>query len=251
MSGISTGVGLVSGINTAGLIEQLLALEGRGKLPIMRRISNLQGAKTALMDVNARLLNLRGASTKFRIGKVFDTMNATSSDDTALMARASTTTPPGSYNFTIGRLASTSQSLSRGFASKNATPLGLDKLSFEWGDAGVERDAALSDLRGGEGIGRGSIKIRDGLFRSQTIDLSTAVTLREVAEKLNTLQDVSVSASIENERLVIRDASGGGASLIIEDIGSGTFAVIASRNQRSNCSRGFTEAFISVNSPFS
>ena len=224
MSGISTGVGLVSGINTAGLIEQLLALEGRGKLPIMRRISNLQGAKTALMDVNARLLNLRGASTKFRIGKVFDTMNATSSDDTALMARASTTTPPGSYNFTIGRLASTSQSLSRGFASKNATPLGLDKLSFEWGDAGVERDAALSDLRGGEGIGRGSIKIRDGLFRSQTIDLSTAVTLREVAEKLNTLQDVSVSASIENERLVIRDASGGGASLIIEDIGSGTFA---------------------------
>jgi flagellar capping protein FliD len=55
MSGISTGVGLVSGINSTQIIEQLLALESRGKLPIQQRYSVLQTAKTALLDVNARL----------------------------------------------------------------------------------------------------------------------------------------------------------------------------------------------------
>ena len=224
MSGITTGIGLVSGINSGQIIEQLLALDSRGKIPIQRRISTLQGAKTALLDVNARLLNLKNSASRLRVGKVFDTMNATSSDDTLLTARASATTPPGSYDFTVGRLASTSQMLSRGFASKTTSPLGLDSLSFEWGDVGVERDIALSDVRGGSGVGRGSIKIRDALFHSETVDLSTAVTLREVVEKINGLEDVSVKASIENERLVIRDTTGGGASLIIEDIGAGTIA---------------------------
>ena len=39
MSGITSGVGLVSGINSAQLIEQLLSLEGRGKIPIQRRLA--------------------------------------------------------------------------------------------------------------------------------------------------------------------------------------------------------------------
>ena len=224
MSGISSGVGLVSGINSSALIEQLLALEGQGKIPIQRRLSSLQNSRTALLDVNARLLNLRNSSTKFRLGKVFDAMTATSGDDTALAARASTTTPPGSYRFTVGRLASSSQMLSRGFASKDQSPLGLDALTVEWGDAGISRDSALADLNGGAGVGRGSIRIQDRLFRNVTIDLTTAVSLRDVVDKINSTDGIGVDASIEDERLVLRDTSGGGGSLSVEDVGTGTMA---------------------------
>ncbi len=224
MSGISSGVGLVSGINSSALIEQLLALEGQGKIPIQRRLSSLQNSRTALLDVNARLLNLRNSSTKFRLGKVFDTMTAVSGDDTALVARASATTPPGSYRFTVGRLASSSQMLSRGFASKDQSPLGLDALTVEWGDAGISRDSALADLNGGSGVGRGSIRIQDRLFRNATIDLTTAVSLRDVVDKINATDGIGVDASIEDERLVLRDTSGGGASLSVEDVGTGTMA---------------------------
>ena len=177
MSGISTGIGLVSGINSSQIIEQLLALEGRGKFPIQARMNSVQASKTALLDVNARLLNLRNAASKLRLGNVFTTMTATSADEMSLAARASKDTPPGTYQFTVGRLVSTSQVLSRGFATKDATPLGLDNLSFEWGDAGLERDLALADLRGGEGIARGRITVKDGLGREdQPIVASTKLS---------------------------------------------------------------------------
>jgi flagellar hook-associated protein 2 len=224
MSGISTGIGLVSGINSTQIIEQLLALESRGKLPIQQRYSVLQTAKTALLDVNARLLNLRNSASNLRLGNVFTAMTATSADETSLAARASKDTPPGTYQFTVGRLVSTSQILSRGFTTKDATPLGLDNLSFEWGDAGLERDIALADLRGGEGIARGKITIKDGLGREDTVDLSTAVTLKDVVDRINSSSTAEVDAYIENERLVVRDASSGTGSLVIADVGSGLSA---------------------------
>ncbi|MEY2795905.1 MAG: Flagellar hook-associated protein 2, partial [Planctomycetota bacterium] len=224
MSGISTGIGLVSGINSTQIIEQLLALESRGKIPIQQRYSVLQTAKTALLDVNARLLNLRNSASNLRLGNVFTAMTATSADETSLAARASKDTPPGTYQFTVGRLVSTSQILSRGFATKDATPLGLDNLSFEWGDAGLERDIALADLRGGEGIARGKITIKDGLGREDTVDLSTAVTLKDVMDRINAASNTEVDAYLEDERLVISDASGGAGPLIIADVGSGLSA---------------------------
>ena len=44
MSGITSGIGLVSGINSAQIIEQLLALESRGKIPTQRRLAGIQQA---------------------------------------------------------------------------------------------------------------------------------------------------------------------------------------------------------------
>jgi len=224
MSGITTGVGLVSGINSAQLIEQLLALEGRGKIPIQRRLAAIQQSKTALLDVNARLLNLKNAASSLRIGKTFQTMSAVSGDESVLTATASSLTPPGTYNFTVGRLVSTSQLLSRGFASKTSSPLGLDSLSFEWGDASLQHEVALSELRGGAGVTRGAIKFTDRLARTATVDLSTAITLSDVVDQINAAEGLDITASIENERLVIRDSSGGAGSLKIEDVGSGAIA---------------------------
>jgi len=224
MSGITTGVGLVSGINSAQLIEQLLALEGRGKIPIQRRLAAIQQSKTALLDVNARLLNLKNAASSLRIGKTFQTMSAASGDDSVLTATASSLTPPGTYNFTVGRLVSTSQLLSRGFATKSSSPLGLDSMSFEWGDASLEHEVALAELRGGAGVTRGAIKFTDALARTATVDLSTAITLSDVVDQINAAEGLDVTASIENERIVVRDTSGGGGSLKVEDVGSGSIA---------------------------
>lgn len=224
MSGITSGIGLVSGINSAQIIEQLLALESRGKIPTQRRLAGIQQAKTALLDVNARLLNLKNAASNLRLGKSFQTMSAVSGDDSVLVARASSATPPGSYSFTVGRLVSTSQMLTRGFATKDATPVGLDSLTFEWGDASLARDVALGELRAGEGVSRGSMKVTDSLGRVATIDLTTAVTIQEVVERLNAAEGVGIAASIEDERLVIRDEGGGASGLKIEDVGAGRIA---------------------------
>ncbi|MFM7134034.1 MAG: flagellar filament capping protein FliD, partial [Planctomycetota bacterium] len=145
-------------------------------------------------------------------------------DPTILTAKPAASPPPGSYTFTVGRLASNSQVLSRGFATRNLNPVGLDSMSFEWGDAGLTRDVPLAELNGGEGVRRGSIRITDRLARVATLDLSTAVTLNDVVERINALSGIAVNASIQNERLVIRDETNGSGNLLIEDLGVGAIA---------------------------
>lgn len=222
MSGITSGIGLASGINTGQIIEQLLAIDARAKQPIQTQITRTQTSKTALLDVNARLLGLRSASTKFRVGRVFEQMKSVSSDDAVLTTTVKPGTPPGTYSFNVSRLVSTSQYLSRGFGTRDATPLGMTSMTFEFGDAAISRQVLLNTLRGGEGVGQGSIRLTDRTGGSATVDLSSAVTLQDVVEKINEVTTVSIDAAIENERLVLRDTSGGAGAFSVANVGGGT-----------------------------
>ena len=204
MGSITTGVGLVSGINTGQLIEQLLAFEGRGKISLQKRVATLAGQRTALLDVNSRLLNLKNAAAKFRANKVFKSTIANSSDVSILTAAADTATSPGAYQFFIKRLAATSQIRSKGYATSDASPLGLDSLKFEFGDVGVQRSIDLSSLNGGDGVRRGKIVLTDKAGASATIDLSDATTLEEVVERINANDSIAIEVGISGKRLVAR-----------------------------------------------
>ncbi len=61
MGGITSGTGLISGINTQALIEQLISVEGKPKLLAQRRLLELQSQQASLFDVNAKLGALRTA----------------------------------------------------------------------------------------------------------------------------------------------------------------------------------------------
>lgn len=224
MGSISSGIGLVSGINSAQLIQQLIALESQGKIPLQKRVATLTTQRTALLDVNARLLNLRNASAKFRLEKVFQSVLATSSDAAIATAVADKSTPPGSYQLFVKQLASTSQLRSKGFATANATPLGLDAIRFEFGDVGVDRTMDLAALNGGAGVRRGKISLTDKSGASATVDLSTATTLGEVVQRINATDGIGLSARVEGERLVVEDTSGGSGQLKIQNAAGGFMA---------------------------
>ena len=59
MSGISTGSGLFSGIDTASLIDQLMKIEARPKVRFQQRVTGLQLQQSAILDINARTLEVR------------------------------------------------------------------------------------------------------------------------------------------------------------------------------------------------
>jgi flagellar hook-associated protein 2 len=224
MSGISSGIGLASGINTGQIIEQLLALDARAKIPLQTQITRIQTSKAAMLDVNARLLAVRSASTKFRSGRVFEQMAVNVGSADVLSASAKPGTPPGNYDFNVSRLVSSSQVLSKGFASRDQTPLGLTAMRFEFGDAAVSRGALLNSLRGGEGVGQGTIKVTDGTGQIATIQLTGAVTLQDVVTRINDADGIGVTASVENERLVLRDSSGGSGALVVSNVSGGSIA---------------------------
>lgn len=209
MSGISTGVGLISGIDTASLINQILSIEARPKTYAQARVFGLQMQQTAYLDLNTRLNALKSAATKFRTSKSLQTKLATSSDAAVLKATASTTAATGSYQFIVDRLVSTQQMLSKGFADKDATSVGATTLTFESALGGLERDTALSDLNGGDGVSRGKIVITDSVGGSQTVDLSRAGTVSEVLDAINNATGISVSARVDGGRFVISDDAAG------------------------------------------
>ncbi|MCA9286086.1 MAG: flagellar filament capping protein FliD [Phycisphaerales bacterium] len=224
MGTITTGIGLISGINTAQLIDQLMGVEAQVKIPIQRKIAKTQASKTALLDVNARLLNLKNAGQKFRLQSIFRTASATSSVESILTALAGTEATPGNYSFIVKQLASTSQKLSKGFTDKSVTPLGLDALTFEFGAGKLARNIDLADLNGGDGVRRGKIVITDSAGGSATVNLSNATTMQEVLDRINDASGVSVTASIDGDRLRLVDGAGGGGSMSVANAGGSNAA---------------------------
>ena len=125
MGTITTGIGLISGIDTATLIDNLIALEARGKLGLQARLVSLQAQKTALLDINSRLLNFKNIARSFRLDSIFKSALASSSNSDILTAIASAKSIPGTFTFIVKQLVATSQKLSGGFADTDTTPLGL------------------------------------------------------------------------------------------------------------------------------
>jgi flagellar hook-associated protein 2 len=214
MGSITTGIGLISGIDTATLIDQLIALESRGKLTLQNRLARLQQQQTAMLNINSRLLSLKNVAGSFRKNNIFQAALATSSSPDILTATASSKALPGSYTFTVKQLVKTSQQLTKGFASQS-TPLGLTELNFNFGNVTLNRDIALEHLNGGQGVRNGKININDAAGNQASIDLTAATTMNDVLDAINSSSGVSVTATLDGDRLVIEDTSGGGGSLTV------------------------------------
>jgi len=238
MGGITTGIGLFSGIDTASLIDQLIASQSRPQILAQQRIIQLQSQQAAFLDINSRLNAFKTAAASFRVNDIFSSRSISSSDDTVLTASATSSAVPGSYNFIIDRLVTTQQLLTRGFSDLDSTAIGLDALTFESQAARLDADTALADLNNGNGITRGTITIN-----GTDVDLSRAGTVQEV---LDAISEVSgVSARVENDKFVID-----GLGTITEETGAGILASLGlSGSIVSNTLTGTTVYGINGNTP--
>ncbi|MCC5823116.1 MAG: flagellar filament capping protein FliD [Phycisphaerales bacterium] len=197
MGGITAGVGLFSGIDSASLVEQLIASQSRPKLLAQRRLVQLQGQQAAYLDINSRLNAFKTAAAAFRVNNVFNAKNALSSDEGVLTASAGNSAVNGNYNFLVDRLVTTQQMLSRGFASRNDAAIGIDALTFEPPEARLDRDTDLNDLNNGNGITRGKIVIN-----GQDVDLSRVSTMGELLDTINSAE-TGATASVSNGSIVL------------------------------------------------
>lgn len=217
MGGISTSVGLFSGIDTASLIDQLIAVEAQPRVSIERRIVTLQQQQASYLAVNSALLQLESAAGAFNLNRTFDTKSSTSSNTDVLTASASTRATEGTFQFRVHRLVSTQQQLSRGFADRDESAFGATEFTIEVGGGGASSETKLAELRGGLGVERGAIQITDKAGANAEIDLSTAVSVQDVLDRINATGGVAVTARTDGDRIVLEDISGGGGTLVVAD----------------------------------
>ena len=236
MSGISSGIGLISGINTAELIDQLIELEARPVRNLQARVQEIDARRAAFLELSAKLLAVRNAVSNFNKVTFFRRFAATSTNEGVVTATAGEKALPGVTTMRVHSLVSNHSLVSRGFADADRTTIGSGTISIEVGHGRVDRATELSVLNGGNGIRRGVFTITDGTGAQAEIDLRTAVTVDDLLSAINSSPDIAVRArvtgipatlpdgtSAAGDRIVIEDISGGAGELIIADR-AGSFA---------------------------
>jgi flagellar hook-associated protein 2 len=222
MGQITSGIGLVSGINSKDIIDQLIALESRPKVNLLTRIDTENKKKLAFTDIQTRLTNVRLFGTSIKKPQTFRAADVKSTDENVVTGTASSGAAAGSYRMSVARLVTSQQAVSRGFADFNSTPVGAGTMTLELGGGEINTPTRLEELNGGDGIRRGQFRIQDRSGKSTVIDATDAVTLDDIIKKINTSLDVNVKAQIKNDTIVLTDQSGQFASnLRVEEVGDG------------------------------
>ena len=116
------------------------------------------------------------------------------------------------------------QSISNGFGGASSL-IGAGNITVTLGGGDLASQTTLAGLNGGAGVSQGQFRISDRSGKSNVIDASSAITLDDVVQKINTAQDINVHASIQGNQLVLTDLSGQTtATLSVQDIGTSTTA---------------------------
>lgn len=224
MSGISTGTGLISGIDTANLIKQLMALESRPLTQLQTRIKSATDVKTAYTELTARFLSVRAVATRLSRADRFTARSAASSNEEVLTATATAATPLDTYNFTVKSLVANHQLVSGGYSSRDAA-LAPGTLTFERGKGQLTRVTKLAELNGTDGVRRGMFRITDRSGGTADIDLRAATDVQDILSAINTQSTARIKASIQGDKIVLTDQTGASSgNMSVVDLNGGSTA---------------------------
>ena len=222
MSLLSTGVGLVSGLNYTALVSALTAPEQSQITALQTQDQTFKTKATAVSGLNVQLLSLTTSATSLGTSSNFNSLTVQNSDPTQLTASTTTGATAGNYQFQSLRLAAAQQTISQGFANTDQQLVGAGTITISSGGQ-LLTPTPLNVLNGGAGVQPGSIRITDRSGKSANVDLSNAYTVDDAVAAINNTSGISVQASIQGDHLVLTDTSGQTASnLSVTDVTSGS-----------------------------
>lgn len=224
MSGISSSVGLVSGINHSELIDQLMAIEARPRDSVKQRIKDVEAVKTAWMSLSAGLLGMKLPLGNFGETSSFERTSVSSSNTSVLSATAEAGASLGTYQFTVRRLVQTHQTISRGFADKDAGSVGAGTITVDLGRGKLNPATELDFLNGQEGVRTGTVRITDRAGTTVDVDLTEATNVAEVIDTINNESSLGVRASVQGDSIVLSDTTGLAGTITVADVGMGSTA---------------------------
>ncbi len=207
MGSIKTSTGLASGIDTAALIKAILTNHQSAVSRIQDRQKSIQASQTGLTQIQAGLLSLTSSAQRLSTASTFQSLQVQNSDPAQLSVSVGSTAAAGTQEFQSVRLASTDQSLSKGFADSSQA-LGLSGQIVISTGGNLSRPTSLDLLNNGAGVRRGTIRITDRAGETANIDLTKALTVEDVVNEINRQTGISVKASTQGGRLMLADTSG-------------------------------------------
>ncbi len=220
MGRIQSSIGLITGTNITGTVDQLMAISGKPRDRLIAQNETRAAQQQTIAELTASVIGVQLGGDRLKSTAIFRSKKAESSNTDALSATTGNGASPASHTINTIQTAATHdvRSLQR-FAS-NATPLGFTgKINVRPGDKLLDDSIALSELNHGRGVQAGKIRITDRSGASADIDLSKVRTIDDVITAINDA-GVAVHATTENNALKLIDQSGSTLSnLRVEQLG--------------------------------
>src|SRR3954447_18014266 len=119
MAGVSMGTGLSSGIDYSTMITQLMQIEAQPKTLLTQQLTATKNDAAAYRAINTAFATLGSAAEALTKAATWSTAKATSTDST-VVATASSNATPGTFTFSVDKLA-TAHSLMATTAWTHAT----------------------------------------------------------------------------------------------------------------------------------
>lgn len=223
MSGISSGVGLATGLNINEIVDAIIGVQRNALVKLANRASAFEATEGGIKTLEANLLTLNNSVKKLGLKSTFETLKATSSDTSQFNVAANSTATAASYQLQGLRLASNHQVVSKGFADADTTPIGTATTITLSQGGKLDESKLLEELNNGLGVQRGSIRITDRDGQTEVIDLTRTLNIQDVVDEING-SATSIVASIEDDHLVLTDTSSGLGTLKVSEVAGGKTA---------------------------
>ncbi|MEK6531685.1 MAG: flagellar filament capping protein FliD [Deltaproteobacteria bacterium] len=202
---ISATSGLISNIDYASLITQLVSLKKIPMTQLSAEKKTLSNQNTAYSNLNSRVNDLKTSAEALKTSDSFNVFSASTTSSTILGATAGSTATSGSYEVIVEALAKAHKVAANGLSSDTT--------------AGLVASGAAS------------ITLQVGTGTAQTINVDATTTLTGLKDSINTL-DMGITASIVNDgdptnpyRLILTsDTTGTANALTITEDTSLNFA---------------------------
>ncbi len=221
MGRIQSSVGLVTGTDIAGTVDQLIAISAQPRDRLISRTNLLQQQQGSIAELTALVIGVQLAGNKFSTASAFRSKDTESSNSAAVSATAGTGATVGEHVVRTLQTASTHaiRSLQRFDAVDEA--LGYEgSIAISPPGGFLDQSATLADLNNGRGVQPGVIRITDRSGESAEIDLSEARTIDDVLQAIND-SGVDVQASTTGNAISLTDQTGlTDSNLIVEQLGT-------------------------------
>lgn len=133
MSTVANVNGLISGIQTDSIIQQLTQFEQQAIQQYQSQQNGLQSKISAYQQANTRLAAVRDAASDLAQARSFATQTASSSNSAILTAVAGSGASPGDYTVTVNNIARAHQIVSQSFADLDTTTVGTGSFAITSG----------------------------------------------------------------------------------------------------------------------
>jgi flagellar hook-associated protein 2 len=240
MGRIQSNIGLVSGVDIASTVDQLISISAQPRDRLQNRLKGLEAQQVAINELTALVIGVQLQTTRLGNASSLNSIQVNSSRSDILRATANGTPALGSYSIQTIRTAQASSATSAAFTS-SGDALETGQLVVRTGGF-VDSNAKLEDLRGGAGVSNGRIRIIDRGGVTSEIDLRFASTIDDVVKAINSSSNLRISAKISGDRIVLTDLTGQtNGNLRVQEVGDGRTAAdlgLSEINVASNSASG-------------